>query len=494
MLRKRQDRKSLKKRIALLVNMTTFFSIFIITIFFIMFSKYGIKIVSSELSTYYSQELADKVIGVERDENIIIESLKKEIDNIQKKMPIVDVYIEKNEAIIYSKIISERYFNNLKINDTILSQREEYNDNYKSTVVYDDEGKEIVNIIVGVNKRLETITYIALIIIIVVLSLMVLIVMRLISRVFADNILAPLNKLQLELEKLAEDDHNNLNPTICSDKKTVKEVHELSEATNKLIHKMIEYSKLITQSEKMASIGQLTAAITHEINTPLGAIDSNVQLVDSMVSEVINNMNEYDESKKEIIEEYLNLIKDSSELSKEACLRINEIIKSLRMFSRIDQADFAKASINESIQSVIILTTNLHKNKIKIHTEYGDVPLVECYIGLINQVFMNIIINGIQAIDETGDIYIKTSSDEENVYISIKDSGVGIKKKDVYRIFDYGYTTKSPGSGTGIGLALCNNIISKHNGQITVKTEENVGTEFIIALPINKRWGVIWAQ
>lgn len=482
----KSKRKSLKKRIAFLINLTTFISIFIITVFFVIITKFGLQMFSTELATYYAQELAEKVENTSKDEKVIIESLKQEIDNIQRKMPIIDIYIEKDNSIIYSQIISERYFHKLKFDELNRTQSGEYPNNYKSSIVYDNEGKEVANIIVGVNRQLETIVYISLVMIIAVLSLIVLLVMRIISRIFTNKILAPLNKLQSELDKLADENYENVNPSIVSNKKTVKEVHDLSEATNKLIGKMIEYSELITQSEKMASIGQLTAAITHEINTPLGAIDSNIQMINTISEESIKNIEISDDVDKEDIIETLDLIKDSSELSKEACVRIKDIIKSLRLFSRIDQADFAPSDINESIEGVIILTTNLHKNRITIHKDLEKIPLVDCYIGLINQVFMNIIINAIQAINGIGDIYIHTYADEENVYISIRDTGTGIKKKDLYRIFDYGYTTKSPGSGSGIGLALSNNIINKHNGQITVKTEENIGTEFIIKLPINR--------
>ena len=189
--------------------------------------------------------------------------------------------------------------------------------------------------------------------------------------------------------------------------------------------KIEDAQTMLVQSENMASIGQLTAAITHEINTPLGAISSNVQLYDMLINLLHeNNLIHTNPELFDVVER----MKETNSINIMACQRVIEIIKSLKTFSKLDQAEFQEVNITDGIKSVLILTSNLWKNKIKIHEDYGDIPIVKCFPGLLNQVFMNILVNAIQAVKDKGDIYIKTFVDNEYLNVSIKDTGIGIRR------------------------------------------------------------------
>lgn len=178
-------------------------------------------------------------------------------------------------------------------------------------------------------------------------------------------------------------------------------------------------------------------------------------------------------------------LKEVNDVNLVACSRIIEIIKSLKSYSRIDQADFQEANINEGIKSVLVLTRNLLKRRITVHEEYGDLPLIKCFPGQLNQVFMNIIVNASQAIEGDGEIFIRTYQQERHIYISIKDTGSGIKPEDITKLFDPGFTTKGVGVGLGLGLYISYNIIQKHHGEITVNSEPNKGAEFMIRIPMD---------
>lgn len=180
-----------------------------------------------------------------------------------------------------------------------------------------------------------------------------------------------------------------------------------------------------------------------------------------------------------------NQLKEVNDVNLMACSRIIEIIKSLKSFSRLDQAEFQEANINEGIKSVLVLTNNLLKRRITVHEEYGDIPPVKCFPGQLNQVVMNIIVNASQAIEGEGEIFIRTYQKEKYICISIKDTGTGIKEEDILEIFDPGFTTKGVGVGLGLGLYISYNIIENHDGEISVVSELGKGAEFIIKIPID---------
>jgi signal transduction histidine kinase len=416
--------------------------------------------------------------------------LNNEIKKLHDTVPYMTIDVVINNQFIY-RGQSNLYLNkflNIQLNnakDIIPDELKELNNNYVIKELYNSNDDVYGFIRVGFDAKLITIVYIFMVLIVIPIALIVMFIMGLLAKVLTKPILNPIHALIEQLNRLADEKYENLAPSLEVDNEDIQEVYELSLATNRLLNKMLDYNEVITQSEKMASIGQLTAAITHEINTPLGAINANVGMIKLLSESMTEDMSIGDDA-KEIRE---NIIEAAS-LSEEACGRIDNIIRSLKMYTRIDQTDFLPADINESVNSVIVLTTNLHKNKVVINTEYGDIPNVFCHLGLINQVFMNLFINAIQSIEKKGEISIKTYADEEKVYVTIADTGCGISQQNIYNIFHYGFTTKQPGSGSGIGLALSNNIIKKHNGSIDVESKEGEGSVFTVTIPIKQSYNI----
>ncbi|NJO88656.1 MAG: GHKL domain-containing protein [Chloroflexia bacterium] len=164
--------------------------------------------------------------------------------------------------------------------------------------------------------------------------------------------------------------------------------------------------------------------------------------------------------------------------------RIIEIVKSVDSFSHVASNEMSFADINEGLESTLVLLKNQYKYNIEIVKELGNLPDIKCFPGKLNQVFVNLITNAIQSIKDRGTIWIKTYKEENFVKVSIKDSGIGIPENKLSEIFDSFYTTKPVGEGTGLGLAISKNIIDEHNGSIEVYSKLNVGTEFIITLPM----------
>ena len=225
--------------------------------------------------------------------------------------------------------------------------------------------------------------------------------------------------------------------------------------------------KLIN-SEKMASLGQLVAGIAHEINTPLASIKSNNEIAVKLIKRL------KDTDTAEILSE-INTI------DTEAINRINKIVTGLRKFVRLDEAELQEADINKEIDLTLDLIRHETKNKVTVIKQYSDIPLVKCYPNMLNQVFMNILVNACQAIKERGEIIISTEYCDKNLIVRIKDNGCGID--DINKIFFAGYTTKGVGVGTGLGLAISKKIIEKHNGKISVNSEVGKGSEFVITIP-----------
>jgi len=173
----------------------------------------------------------------------------------------------------------------------------------------------------------------------------------------------------------------------------------------------------------------------------------------------------------------------------EGANRTAEIVKGLRIFSRLDEDDLKHADINQGLESTMIIANNL-LNKIQIVKEYGNLPLVECYAGKLNQVFLNIISNAAYAIKERfgdiagGEISIITSHDQENVFIEIKDNGTGMDAQTQKKVFEPFFTTKEVGEGTGLGMSIAYNTIKKHDGKINIQSCPGEGTKFTVQIPL----------
>lgn len=224
----------------------------------------------------------------------------------------------------------------------------------------------------------------------------------------------------------------------------------------------------LINSEKMASLGQLVAGVAHEINTPVASIKSNNEITKKLISKIQD---------KDIAE----LFKEVNDIDTEAIARINGLVVSLRKFVRLDEAELQEADINKEIDLTLDLIRHETKNRIQIIKNYGKLPPIKCYPNMLNQVFMNILVNAAHAIKNEGIITIDTEYAKKNLTVKIKDNGCGIEHPE--KIFDAGYTTKGVGVGTGLGLAISQKIVEKHRGKIQVKTKKNLGSEFCITIP-----------
>lgn len=259
----------------------------------------------------------------------------------------------------------------------------------------------------------------------------------------------------------------------------------------------------LVQSEKMASLGVLSAGIAHEINNPINFVYAGINslLKDfediEPVIKAIHKINPETDNLKQILLEIKNLkeeyyFDDAFEaiphIIKDIKLgadRTAQIVKGLKSFSRMDKELYETFDIHNGLNTALLLLKNKYKNHIEIIKDYDpDLPNLLCFPGKINQAFMNILSNAIDAIEEKGTIWITTSRTDFTIDISIKDNGRGIPADDIKKLFDPFFTTKEVGKGTGLGLSITYGIINDHKGKIIVNSELGKGSEFIITLPL----------
>jgi signal transduction histidine kinase len=259
----------------------------------------------------------------------------------------------------------------------------------------------------------------------------------------------------------------------------------------------------------MASLGQMVAGVAHEINTPLGYVRSNVEMTRSLFSETENLVNEYDRlvgllTSEEVSEDDLNeqlatvaeisetfreddTFNETQALYKDVLFgldQISDLVVNLKDFSRMDQARVDNINLNESLDSVLIIGHNVIKDAVVIEKQYGDIPKIQCSPSHINQVLLNLVTNAAQAMEgKRGKVIIRTTADDEKVYVDIEDNGKGIPPDIIEKIFDPFFTTKPVGEGTGLGLSITYQIVEQHHGQIKVASEVGKGTKFTVILP-----------
>lgn len=281
-----------------------------------------------------------------------------------------------------------------------------------------------------------------------------------------------------------------------------KKNQELEEAYNQLKYAQSQ----ILQQEKMASIGQLAAGVAHEINNPTSFVMSNLMVLSKYsgkikefvrfqaeaIEELLkdsphgkNKVESLEEKRKtikldHIMDDLDNLINESLDGTE----RIKRIVQDLKSFSRIDEAEYKSFDINAGIERTINLLWNELKYKASLKRELSDIPKTRCNAGQLQQVFMNILLNAIQSIENQGEIIVRTWHENDNIYISISDTGCGISEENIKRIFEPFFTTKEVGEGTGLGLSIVYDIIRKHNGDIEVDSTCGVGTKFTMRIPV----------
>ncbi|SKA09330.1 His Kinase A (phospho-acceptor) domain-containing protein [Trichlorobacter thiogenes] len=259
----------------------------------------------------------------------------------------------------------------------------------------------------------------------------------------------------------------------------------------------------IIQQEKMASIGQLAAGVAHEINNPMGFITSNLtslgkyaERLDSYIAALQGSiysctnhpgLDELDQLRQKLKVDYI--VSDVNELINESldgANRVRRIVQDLKSFSRLDQAESTHANLNECLDTTINIAWNELKYISTLERQFGEIPEVVCNPQQLNQVFLNLLVNAAQAMEQQGIITVKTWTEPGWVCVSVADTGKGMPKEVQNRIFEPFFTTKPAGKGTGLGLSISVDIIRKHHGEITVDSEAGKGTTFTVRLPVEK--------
>jgi two-component system NtrC family sensor kinase len=279
--------------------------------------------------------------------------------------------------------------------------------------------------------------------------------------------------------------------------------HERSEQ-QALIRKLEDAHLQLTQSEKMASIGQLAAGVAHEINNPIGFVGSNLGTLDGYARDLLELLDAYAAADPLLVaqpelRERIAAIRQRADLdylradlptlireSRDGIGRVRKIVQDLKDFSRVGETRWQLADLHQGLDSTLNVVWNELKYKAEVVRDYGTLPLVECLPGQINQVFMNLLVNAAQALDQRGTITLRTRADAEVVTVAVADTGSGIPTEIRARIFEPFFTTKPVGKGTGLGLSISFGIVQRHGGEITVDSVVGQGTTFAVRLPVRQ--------
>ncbi|MDY6903253.1 MAG: response regulator [Thermodesulfobacteriota bacterium] len=280
----------------------------------------------------------------------------------------------------------------------------------------------------------------------------------------------------------------------------------------KLEQEQRQYHIQMMQSEKMVAIGQLAAGVAHEVNNPVGFVNSNLSTLTEYVQDIarvvekgrsfVNTVasGDTDLHSEEIITRARELQQMDDDLdmdfvlndigallaeSREGLDRIKKIVIDLKDFAHPGDEQMVEADINAGLDSTLNVVWNELKYKVSLKKDYGQLPFVKCFPQQLNQVFMNILVNAAHAIEDKGEVTITTQAENNMVVVRISDTGCGIAPENISKIFDPFFTTKEVGKGTGLGMNVAYNIIQNHGGTIDVKSEVGKGTTFEIRVPVS---------
>ncbi len=309
---------------------------------------------------------------------------------------------------------------------------------------------------------------------------------------------------------LAEQNKNLAQTNLGLEERVATRTRELADANARLESEQDELTALLgkvesaqqqlLQSEKMAAIGQLAAGVAHEINNPIGFVNSNLGTLKTYSAQILKLLDTYEklgingdqsaidaaraEADIDFVREDLPALLAESQ---EGLSRVTKIVQDLKDFSHVDQTGHQLSDLNAAMESTLNVVWSELKYKAEVVRELGDIPEVDCVPAQINQVFMNLLVNAAQAIETTGRITVRSGFENQHVWFEVLDTGKGMPEEVRKRIFEPFYTTKPVGKGTGLGLSISYDIIvKKHGGRIDVTSEPGLGTCFRLWLPLNQ--------
>ena len=272
---------------------------------------------------------------------------------------------------------------------------------------------------------------------------------------------------------------------------------ELREKNEQLEHLLAELKAAeaqLIQAEKMAALGGIVGGIVHELNTPLGVIGSATDMLSKCTADIqtaLDNGSSAEDIRSDAtLRAALETLEENKRLTELATERIGKIVATLKSFARLDRAVFEQVDLHDGIETTLTLLEN-RLQRIEVVRDYGTLPLVPCYASEMNQLFLNLLMNAVQAIRGNGTITIRTHAEESRVRLDFSDTGVGIPEDQISHLFEPTFTKKGSRVKASLGLVAGYNIVQKHNGQISVESELGSGTTFTVSLPVNLQ---MWPQ
>lgn len=241
----------------------------------------------------------------------------------------------------------------------------------------------------------------------------------------------------------------------------------------------------LVNAAKLTTLGMLVAGVAHELNTPMGALNSNhdtlqraLRKLQTILADEVVEPEELEEVRRVVA-----AVAEVLRVNDLAIERMRHLVTSLRSFGRPDQAELDRVDIHESLDAALTILAH-EMRSIEVQREFGELPALECYPQQLGQVFMNLLMNAVQAMSDTGTLTIRTSVAADGVAIEIRDTGVGIQPEHLARIFEPGFTTKGARRGMGLGLLITQQIIDRHGGRLAFTSEPGTGTSVMVSLPL----------